>query len=317
MKIVLAEPLGISPEQLEQYAGELRALGHQFTAYDSRPEDLPALCRRVEDADAVILANLPFPREAVEAGKRLRYVDIAFTGVDHVDIAACRERGIAVSNASGYSDVAVAELAFGLMLGLSRRLLPCDGAARGGGTKEGLIGTELFGKTLGVVGTGKIGTAVIRIAQAFGMEVLAYSRTVKPELEALGVRFLPLARLMEESDIVTLHLPQSPETLGLINRELLERMKPTAILINTARGPIVDNTALAELLKVGRIAGAGIDVFETEPPIPMDHPLVSAPHTLLTPHVAFATQEALERRAAIVFRNLKSWPEGTVLNQVC
>lgn len=317
MRIVLAEPLGISPERLEQYAGELRTLGHQFTAYDSRPEDLPALCRRVEGADAVILANLPFPREAVEAGKRLRYVDIAFTGVDHVDMAACRERGIAVSNASGYSDVAVAELAFGLMLGLSRRLLPCDGAARGAGTKEGLIGTELFGKTLGVVGTGKIGTAVIRIALAFGMRVLAYSRTVKPELEALGVRFLPLERLMEESDIVTLHLPQSPETVGLISRELLERMRSTAILINTARGPIVDNAALAQLLKAGRIAGAGIDVFETEPPIPRDHPLVSAPNTLLTPHVAFATQEALERRAAIVFRNLRSWLEGTVLNQVC
>lgn len=317
MKIVLAEPLGIRLELLEQYAGELRALGHDFTSYDNRPEDLPALCRRVADADAVILANMPFPREAVEAGKNLRYVDIAFTGVDHVDTGACRERGIAVSNASGYSDVAVAELAFGLMLGLSRRLLPCDRAARTGGAKDGLIGTELLGKTLGVVGTGKIGTAVIRIALAFGMEVLAYSRTVKPELEALGVRFLPLARLMEESDIVTLHLPQSPETLGLINRELLERMKPTAMFINTARGPIVDNTALAELLKSGRIAGAAIDVFETEPPIPMDHPLASAPHTLLTPHVAFATQEALERRAAIVFQNLKSWLDGTVLNQVC
>lgn len=317
MKIVLAEPLGISPALLERYAGELRALGHQFTGYDDRPEDLPALCRRIEDAQAVILANMPFPGEAVRAGKDLRYVDVAFTGVDHVDIGACKERGIAVSNASGYSDVAVAELAFGLMLGLSRRLLPCDGAVRAGGTKDGLIGTELFGKTLGVVGTGKIGTAVIRIALAFGMKVLAYSRTVKPELEALGARFLPLERLMEESDIVTLHLPQNPDTVGLVSRELLERMKPTALLINTARGPIVDNAALAELLKGGRVAGAGIDVFEMEPPIPADHPLVSAPNTLLTPHAAFATQEALERRAAIVFRNLRSWLEGTVLNRVC
>ena len=317
MHIVLAEPLGIRPELLEQYAGELRALGHEFTSYGSRPEDLPALCRRVEDADAVILANMPFPGEAVQAGKRLRYVDIAFTGVDHVDIDACKAQGIAVSNASGYSDTAVAELAFGLMLGLSRRILPCDRAARAGGTKDGLIGTELFEKTLGVVGTGKIGTAIIRIALAFGMKVLACSRTVKPELEAMGVRFLPLEQLMAESDIVTLHVPQNPETTGLISRELLERMKPTALLINTARGSIVDNAALAELLKAGRIAGAGIDVFETEPPIPQNHPLVRTPNTILTPHVAFATQEALERRAAIVFRNLKSWLEGTVLNQVC
>ena len=317
MKIVLAEPLGISSELLEKYADEIRVLGHEFTAYSDRPEDLAGLCSRVEDADAVMLANMPFPGEAVRAGKNLRYIDIAFTGVDHVDIAACKERGIAVSNASGYSDIAVAELAFGLMLGLSRRLLPCDAATRREGIKDGLIGTELFGKTLGVVGTGKIGSAVIRLAIAFGMKILAYSRTVKPELEALGVRFVPLAQLMGESDIVTIHVPQNKDTIELIGREQLELMKPTAILINTARGPIVDNTALADLLKDGRIAGAGVDVFETEPPIPQNHSLVGAPNTILTPHVAFATREALERRAGIVFDNLKSWLDGVVKNQVC
>ncbi len=317
MKIVLAEPLGISPSRLEEYAGEIRAMGHDFIICPNRPNDLAALCRRVEDADAVMLANMPFPKEAVAAGKNLRYIDIAFTGVDHVDLAACKERGIAVSNASGYSDIAVAELAFGLMLSLCRRLVPCNAAARSGGTKEGLIGTELFHKTLGVVGTGKIGTAVIRIALAFGMPILAYSRTVKPDLEALGVSFVSLPELMEQSDIVTLHVPQNAETTGLISRELLERMRPTAMLINTARGPIVDNGALASLLQEGRIAGAGIDVFEMEPPIPQDYPLPTAPNTLLTPHVAFATDEALERRAVIVFDNLKHWLQGTVTNQVC
>ena len=317
MKIVLAEPLGISPDLLEEYAGKIRALGHDFTAYPSRPRDLDQLCSWVEPAQVVMLANMPFPEQAVRAAKNLRYVDVAFTGVDHVDIAACKERGIAVSNASGYSDVAVAELAFGLMLGLSRRLLPCDAATRSGRTKNGLIGTELFGKTLGVIGAGKIGTAVIRIALAFGMNLLAYSRTVKPELQALGVRFVPLDQLMEESDIVTIHVPHTPQTTGLIDREQLGRMKPSAMLINTARGPIVDNTALAALLREGRIAAAGIDVFETEPPIPQDHPLVSAPNTLLTPHVAFATDEALQRRATIVFDNLTSWLRGTVKNQIC
>lgn len=317
MKIVLAEPLGIRPELLEQYAGEIRTLGYELVSYPARPESTAELCRRVKDADAVILANIPFPAEAVNAGEKLRYLDIAFTGVDHVALEACKARGIAVSNASGYSDVAVAELAFGLMLALSRRLLPCDSAARREGTKEGLIGTELFSKTLGVIGTGKIGTAVIRIALAFGMKVVAHSRTEKPELEKLGVKFLPLEDLMAQSDIVSIHVPQNSQTLGLISREQLERMKPTAMLVNTARGPIVDNTALAELLCSGRIAAAGIDVFETEPPIPADHPLMAAPNTILTPHVAFATSEALERRAAIVFDNLKSWLEGTVKNQVC
>lgn len=194
--------------------------------------------------------------------------------------------------------MAVAELAFGLMLGLSRNIVPCNQVVRRAGTKDGLVGTELFGKTLGVVGTGKIGATVIRIALAFGMKVIAHSRTVKPELETLGVRFTSLPELMEESDIVTLHVPQNTSTSGMISRELIGRMKPGAILINTARG-------------------AGIDVFEAEPPIPEDHPLVKAPNALLTPHVAFATVEALERRAEIVFGNLKAWLAGTVQNSVC
>lgn len=317
MHIVLTEPLGIRTELLEQYAGEVERLGHHFTSYSSRPGGVEDLCGRVKDADVVIIANYPFPGEAVRGAGNMRYLDIAFTGTEHVDIGTCKERGVAVSNASGYSDVAVAELAFGLMLGLRRNLLPCDTAARSRGTKDGLIGTELYGKTLGVVGTGKIGTAVIRIALAFGMRVLAYNRSKKPQLEAMGVTFVTLEELMAQSDIVTLHVPSTPQTRGLISRELLALMKPTAMLINTARGPVVDNGALAEALTRGQIAGAGIDVFEMEPPLPKDHPLVGAPHTLLTPHVAFATEEAMERRAAIVFDNLKAWLSGTVQNQVC
>lgn len=317
MHIVLVEPLGIRQGLLEQYAQEMEALGHRFTWYPDRPGGVGDLLQRMEGADAVIVANYPFPGEVVRGAEKLRYIDVAFTGVDHVDIGACRERGISVSNASGYSDVAVAELAFGLMLALSRRLLPCDSATRSLGTKEGLIGTELFQKTLGVVGAGRIGTAVVRIALAFGMRVLVYNRSAKPQLEAMGAVFVPLEELMAQSDIVTLHIPSTPQTQGLISRDMLALMKPTAMLINTARGPIVDNAALAEALRQGRVAAAGIDVFEMEPPIPADHPLLGAPHTLLTPHVAFATDEALERRAAIVFDNLKAWLSGTVQNQVC
>ena len=317
MKIVVAEPLGIKQELLEGYLQELQAMGHQAVAFGDRPQGSQALLERVQDADAVVIANLPFPGEVLRQCAQLRYVDIAFTGVDHVDIACCQEKGISVSNASGYSDVAVAELAISMMLALSRRMVECDRAVRGGGTKEGLVGTELYGKTLGVVGTGRIGTAVIRLGLAFGMQVIAYSRTAKPELEALGVQFAPLETLMAESDIVTLHVPMNSSTKGLISREMLGRMKPTGLLVNTARGPIVDNAALAEALEARRIAGAGIDVFEMEPPVPASHPLLHAPNTLLTPHVAFATQEALERRAGIVFDNMKAWLGGTVKNQVC
>lgn len=317
MKIVIAEPLGIRQELLSAYIHEIEAMGHTVMAFGDRPQDVRSLCNRVQDADAVIIANMPFPGEVLRQCEKLRYVDVAFTGVDHLDVACCREKGIAVSNASGYSDVAVAELALGMMLTLSRNLVPCDQVIRKGGVKDGLIGTELFNKTLGVVGTGRIGTTVIRLGQAFGMQIMAYSRTVKPELESMGVRFAPLETLMAESDIITVHLPLNDTTKGLISREMLGYAKPTAMLINTARGPIVDNTALAEALTKGRLAAAGIDVFEMEPPIPADHPLLQAPHTLLTPHVAFATREALERRAEIVFDNLKAWLGGTVKNRIC
>lgn len=317
MKIVIAEPLGIQQALLDKYIQALQARGHEVAAFGDRPQGSGALLERVRDADAAIITNLPFPGEVLRQCPRLRYVDVAFTGVDHVDIACCKEKGVTVSNASGYSDVAVAELAFSMMLALSRHVVECDRAVRAGGAKDGLIGTELFGKTLGVVGAGRIGTAVIRLGLAFGMQVIAYSRRAKPELESLGVRFVPLETLMAESDIVTLHVPMNDSTKGLISREMLGLMKPTALLVNTARGPIVDSDALAEALEAGRIAGAGIDVFEMEPPIPAGHPLLKAPHTLLTPHVAFATQEALERRAEIVFDNMAAWLEGTVKNQVC
>ena len=139
-------------------------------------------------------------------------------------------------------------------------------------------------------------------------------KEIKEEMDEVDYQ---LSEVMAGSDIVTLHVPQNDSTNGMINREMIGRMKPGAMLINTARGPIVDSEALAEALQDGRLSGAGVDVFETEPPTPEGHPLVKAPNTLLTPHVAFATVEALERRAEIVFDNLKAWLEGRVLNKIC
>lgn len=317
MKIVLLEPLGVKQAILAEFADRLTQLGHDFTAYANRPADEEELKQRMEGADAVMIANMPLRAPALGNADTLKYVNVAFTGVDHLDVDFCREHGISVSNASGYSDIAVAELAFSMMLSLVRNVKECDSAVRAGGTKDGLIGTELYGKTLGVVGTGKIGSAVIRIAQAFGCNVIAYNRSIKPELEAAGVRFVSLEELMEQCDIVTVHVPQNASTNKLISKELIAKMKPNAIFINTARGPIVDNAALAEALRDGKIAGAGIDVFEMEPPVPSDHPLLDAPHTLLTPHVAFATTEALERRARIVFENTYAWLNGEILNKIC
>lgn len=307
MKIVALEPLGIPEAETQRLAGMLTKEGHSFTGYPDRSEAPAELIARAAAADIVLLTNLPFRREVIAQCPHLKLISVAFTGVDHVDIEYCRERDIAVCNAAGYSTRAVAELVFGLAISVLRRIVPCDRAAKAGLTNAGLTGSELYGKTFGVVGTGAIGMAVARIAKAFGCRVLAYSRTRKPEAFESGIEYTDLDGLLAQSDIVSLHVPLTEETRNLIDNERLKLLKSSAVLINTARGPIVDNAALAEALNNGRIAGAGIDVFETEPPIPAGHPLVSARNAVLTPHVAFATREALQARAEIGFANIAKW----------
>jgi D-3-phosphoglycerate dehydrogenase len=169
---------------------------------------------------------------------------------------------------------------------------------------------------VGIVGTGAIGLKTAALFRAFGAKVIAYSRTRRQEALDMGIEYVSLEELMAQSDIVSLHVPANGETRGLISRELIAKMQPTAILINVARGAVVDNAALAEALNEGRIAGAGIDVFDMEPPIPADYPLLGAKNTVLTPHVAFATDESMLRRAEIVFDNLDAWLSGAPKN-VC
>lgn len=317
MKIVIIEPLGITEEKLAEAAAAAKARGHEIAAYDTRTDDAGELAERGRDADVIIVANQPFRREVIEQCKKLRLLSVAFTGVDHVDLECCKEKGIAVCNAAGYSTNAVAELAFGLAVSVLRNIPACDKACRDGGTKEGLVGGELYGKIFGVVGTGAIGGKVAKIAQAFGCRVVAYSRTVKPEMQAAGVEYMPLEELLRISDIVSLHVPMSAETKGLIGKKEIALMKKTAILLNTARGGVLDSEALAEALNEGRIAGAGIDVFEMEPPIPEDHPLLHSRNTVVTPHVAFASHEALFTRAEIVFENMIKWEDGKPQNVIC
>ena len=186
-----------------------------------------------------------------------------------------------------------------------------DQVVREEGTKDGLVGFELEGKKFGVIGTGAIGTRVAKIAQAFGCEVYAYSRTVK---DLPRIQFVGLEELLYNCDIISLHVPLNESTKGLIGKDEIALMKPDAVLINTARGPIVDSEALAEALNNGKIAGAAVDVFENEPPVSKDHPLLHAKNLIATPHVAFATKEALVKRAIIDFDNVKCWMEGKPVN---
>ncbi|WP_058952773.1 2-hydroxyacid dehydrogenase [Clostridium tyrobutyricum] len=316
MNIVMIEPLGVSKEKINGLAEKLVSNGHKFVYYDTRTQDTKELIKRAKDADIVMLANLPFRKEVIEKCPNLKMISVAFTGVDHVDMAVCKERGITVCNAAGYSTNAVAELAFGLAISVIRNIVPCDKATRAERTKDGLVGTELFNKKFGIVGTGTIGLRVAEIAKAFGCEVLAYSRSKKQEAIEKGVKYVELDTLLRESDIVSLHVPLNESTKNLINDKKLALLKPTTVLINIARGPIIDNTALAEALNEGKIAGAGIDVFEDEPPIANTHPLIHAKNTVLTPHVAFATKEALYIRAQIVFANIDKWLQGTSQNLV-
>lgn len=314
MKIVFLEPLGISEELLkEKISSVIDEAEHEIIYYKDRQEDTDTLIERSKDADIVVLSNFKYGREVMESCPSLKMVCVAFTGVDHVDIDYCREKGITVCNCAGYSTSAVADIVFAMVISLARNIIPCQDKAKNGGTKDGLVGFELDGKTFGIIGTGAIGTRVAKIANAFGCKVIAYSRTKK---DLPDVEFVTMEELLKKSDIVSLHVPQTPETTGLIGKEQLELMKPEAILINTARGPVVDSAALAAALKNGTIAAAGVDVFNCEPPLPAEEPLLAAPNTLLTPHIAFASHQAFEKRADIVAENIKYWLEGKPQNVI-
>ena len=312
-KAVILESLGISAEELHAFeapfAGEV-----EFAEY-AKTTDVPTLQTEVKDADALILANMPLPGAVIDAAERLSFIDVAFTGVDHVDLEAARARNIKVSNASGYSNEAVAELVIGMALGMLRNLSQVEQRARSGGTKDGLVGGELKGKTVGIIGYGRIGSRTGELLHAFGCKVLAQKRGANQRVPA----FVTLAEqdeLLRQSDIVVLHCPLNESTRGMINYDKLCLMKKSAILINVARGPVTVEADLARALKEGVIAGACVDVFTQEPPLPAEQPLLDAPNTLLTPHVAFATRESMTLRAEIVFQNLRAWLDGKQENAV-
>ncbi len=234
---------------------------------------------------------------------------MAFTGLDHVDQDACKARGIILYNAAGYAVHAVSELAIGLMIAVLRRIVSADATIRSSRDNAGLVGHELFGKTLGVVGCGAIGLQVARLGHAFGCRLLGFD-SHPLRVDDVAIEQVELDELLSRSDIVSLHLPLTAETRGLIGNERIARMKHSAILINTARGPIVDQPALIEALDGNRLAGAGIDVFDTEPPLPTNHPIFQAQNVVLLPHVGFDTVEAVSAKADIALRHVEEFLSG-------
>ena len=311
MKIAIVEPLGIDEKAVEKLQQEFLPKDIELVYYNTAPADDAEKIRRAAGAQIVMLANMPFRKNVLEKCTDLKMLSVAFTGVDHVDMDYCRENDIMVCNCSGYANEAVSELVFGMIINLYRSIFAADKAVRSGGTKKGLMQIELYKKRFGIIGAGAIGLKTARLAEAFGCEVYAYSRTPK-NIE--GMKFVGLDELLATCDIVSVHVPLTPQTKDLINAENIVKMKPNAILINTARGPVVNAKALADALRNGTIAGAGVDVFDVEPPLAEDNPLLDVPHTVLTPHIGFATQEAMQKRAVIAFDNIKKYLEGKPQN---
>ena len=286
---------------------------HEVDAWPG-PESISReeLLRRVSGADAVVsLLTERIDAELLDAaGPQLKVVANVAVGYDNIDVPACTERVVVATNTPGVLTEATADIALGLILMATRRLGEAERLIRSGQAwKWGmffLLGSSLQGKTLGVVGMGGIGQATARRAKAFGMEIVYQSRSeIDPGIAAeLGARRVDLDELLAVSDVVSLHLPLTPATRRIIDAAAIARMKPTAALINTARGPLVDEAALVEALRAGRLLGAGLDVFDREPP-PADHPLFTLPNVVVTPHVAAGTVDALQAKMDACFANMR------------
>ncbi|MBW4845663.1 MAG: hydroxyacid dehydrogenase [Lachnospiraceae bacterium] len=316
MKITLAEPLSVPKALIETYAKKLTAQGHDFSSYDTVADSEKELMERSKGSDIVIIANHSYSDAVVRAVPSLKMIAVAFTGIDHVGMQACREHGVTVCNAAGYSNQTVAELVIGMAVAALRNLRKADQQLRAGGTSAGIGGKEICGRTVGIVGVGRIGLVTARLFQAFGAKVIAYDPAASETSGQPGIVYQSLEEVLSLSDLVSLHLPLNESTRGFINRERLALMKHDAVLINCARGPIVDNRALAEALNGDRLGYACIDVYDGEPPLAEDYPLLHAKNTLLTPHQAFLSEESMVRRAEITFGNVEKFLAGKPEN-VC
>ena len=316
MKIVVLDGYGLNPGDLSWSGWE--ALG-ELKVYDrTSPSEL---LERSEGAEVLITNKTLITANDMALLPELKYIGVLATGYNVVDIDEAKARGIVVTNIPAYSTASVAQMVFAHILNITQRVgYYADENTRGRWTNNAdfcywdtnLV--ELDGKKMGIVGYGNIGKATARIALAFGMEVLAYTSKEQKDLPQ-GVKKATLDELFAESDVISLHCPLTPDTKELVNANRLKTMKPNAILINTGRGPLVNEQDLADALNEGRIAGAGLDVLSVEPSV-AGNPLLSAKNCFITPHIAWATKEARTRLMDIAINNLRSYQEGNIINNV-
>lgn len=316
MKIVVLDSYTLNPG--DQDWEPLQTLG-DFTEYDRTP---PAqIVERAQDAEIVLVNKVILNREIISQLPKLRYIGVLATGYNNIDIEAAKEKGIIVTNVRAYGPASVAQQSFALLLALVNHAeLHSQSVHAGEWTnaadwcywKTPLV--ELAGKTLGLIGFGDIGSQVARIAQAFGMKVIVYRKN--PSLtQDDSITLVSLEAIFAQSDVVSLHCPLTDETKGIINATNLALMKPTSYLLNTGRGPLINEQELADALKQGTIAGAGLDVLSVEPP-KADNPLLSAPNCIITPHIAWATFEARKRLLSMAADNVKAFLNGNPVNTI-
>ncbi|MBE35641.1 MAG: glycerate dehydrogenase [Opitutaceae bacterium] len=312
MKIVVLDGYVLNPGDLSWDA--LRTLGdcevHDRTSANQ-------IVARAAEAEVVLTNKCPLSAETIGQLPNLKYIGVMATGYNVVDVAAAKERGIVVSNVPIYGTKSVAQHVFALILEHAQNVGAHAAAVNEGRWSKNIDWcfwdhslSELDGKTLGIVGYGRIGQAVADLGRAFGMKVIVASRTAKQ-----GVEQVSIDELFQRSDVVSLHCPQTPETEGLVNAQRIELMKPSALLVNTSRGPLVVEEDLAAALNAGRIGGAALDVLSSEPPSP-DNPLLSAKNCFVTPHIAWATQAARTRLLGTVVENIRAFAAGNPQNVV-
>ncbi len=315
MKIVILDGGTTNPGDVSW--APLTAIG-EVTAYDSTPAEL--VIERAKDAEAVIMNRIVMSRAVMDALPKLRYIGALATGYNTIDVEAAREKGITVCNVPFYCVETVAQQTFALLLELCNHTGAISAVTRAGGWNDAITMShsshalfELYGKTLGIFGFGNIGQTVAKLGLALGMHVIVNSRTKRALPE--GCTWVDFETLFRTADVVSLHCPLNDGTRGIVHADVLAWMKPTAFLINTARGAVLDEHALADALNSGRIAGAGLDVLIDEPP-KADNPLLTARNCILTPHIGWASRDARLRLIRIVADNLQAFLDGRPVHVV-
>lgn len=316
MKIVVLDGYTLNPGDLSW--DELLQLG-ETTVYDKTPTE--DIVKNIGDAEIIFTNKTPITRETLEK-TNIKWIGVLATGYNVVDVEAAKEKGIPVCNVPTYGNSAVAQFALALLLELCHHVGEHNRAVQDGQwQKTGdfcfwnypLI--ELKDKTIGIVGFGRNGQRVGEIARALEMDVLVYDKYVSEEMVNRGYKYVELDEIYEKSDVITLHCPLTEENTGFINKETISKMKDGVLIINTARGPLINEEDLAEALKSGKVKGAGLDVVSTEP-IKEENPLLAAPNCIITPHIAWAPRESRDRLLGIAVNNLKEFLKGNTINKV-